>query len=436
MSGCSTSAPAAVPRSSWIQLGSCESCTCDFGLLRRRHHCRRCGKCVCASCSSRKLEVHGAGAQRACDTCYSADYDGYAGRLEAVRIAEDVYAAQALLGAETPARSDPPPVAAVGRSAPLNAPQAAAPAESPPQVSIKINSMDGSNVVSTVGQDATIKDVKDDILKTLQLPPSAVVIQLHVAGGEEQLSDRQSVRSVFPDTEPAVGLVLFMFQTEVKPCSVAEAGSQLHAATKASDEPAMVSLIDAWPGCVHWRNNWGCTALHFACMADKREAAALLLVARGADLDEYNEGIPGHPNHSGMKTPLEIASATLRDKLLLAAAGAGGAAEAGAEAAAEAAEVQSGGGGGGEAATFVATNAATLLHQFGHPQCAVCESGRHIEKTSGDGFSHFATGPLGAGVQHIEIGGNLDICSAWRWRPRARTSPRTASLCTTRTCGG
>lgn len=29
----------------------CELCTRKFSLLRRRHHCRRCGKCVCQQCS-------------------------------------------------------------------------------------------------------------------------------------------------------------------------------------------------------------------------------------------------------------------------------------------------------------------------------------------------------------------------------------------------
>lgn len=30
---------------------TCELCRVSFTLLRRRHHCRRCGRCVCAECS-------------------------------------------------------------------------------------------------------------------------------------------------------------------------------------------------------------------------------------------------------------------------------------------------------------------------------------------------------------------------------------------------
>jgi hypothetical protein len=33
----------------------CSSCSADFTLLRRRHHCRACGAAVCAACSSNKL---------------------------------------------------------------------------------------------------------------------------------------------------------------------------------------------------------------------------------------------------------------------------------------------------------------------------------------------------------------------------------------------
>ena len=31
----------------------CMRCGCSFGWKRRRHHCRLCGRCVCASCSEK-----------------------------------------------------------------------------------------------------------------------------------------------------------------------------------------------------------------------------------------------------------------------------------------------------------------------------------------------------------------------------------------------
>src|SRR5690606_37828792 len=30
----------------------CELCSCEFNIIIRRHHCRNCGKIVCATCSS------------------------------------------------------------------------------------------------------------------------------------------------------------------------------------------------------------------------------------------------------------------------------------------------------------------------------------------------------------------------------------------------
>ena len=43
-------------------------------MLSRRHHCRSCGRCICGSCSTRKLTLlycAKAGEQRICDSCYT-----------------------------------------------------------------------------------------------------------------------------------------------------------------------------------------------------------------------------------------------------------------------------------------------------------------------------------------------------------------------------
>ncbi|EOD26013.1 hypothetical protein EMIHUDRAFT_115317 [Emiliania huxleyi CCMP1516] len=47
-------APAPERRASWTpdrEAASCELCRQSFWLLQRRHHCRRCGRCVCGACS-------------------------------------------------------------------------------------------------------------------------------------------------------------------------------------------------------------------------------------------------------------------------------------------------------------------------------------------------------------------------------------------------
>ncbi|KAI9513081.1 hypothetical protein F5148DRAFT_1158583 [Russula earlei] len=63
----------------WIPDGrteSCMRCGRSFGWRRRRHHCRLCGRCVCASCSGSTFyifdsDVKGPGkSARACDACY------------------------------------------------------------------------------------------------------------------------------------------------------------------------------------------------------------------------------------------------------------------------------------------------------------------------------------------------------------------------------
>ena len=50
----------------------CQACQAVFSLLVRRHHCRACGKVVCAPCSSNKapLRYRHFEASRVCDACY------------------------------------------------------------------------------------------------------------------------------------------------------------------------------------------------------------------------------------------------------------------------------------------------------------------------------------------------------------------------------
>ena len=56
-----------------------------------------------------------------------------------------------------------------------------------------------------------------------------------------------------------------------------DAGSQLTKATKNSNLLEMSRLIETYPNCVHYTNNYGCTALHYACMANRVEPAKMLV---------------------------------------------------------------------------------------------------------------------------------------------------------------
>lgn len=49
----------------------CGSCARKFTLLRRKHHCRQCGKIFCSACCSNYMDVEGVGSGvRVCLTCY------------------------------------------------------------------------------------------------------------------------------------------------------------------------------------------------------------------------------------------------------------------------------------------------------------------------------------------------------------------------------
>ena len=61
----------------WIpdqRVTMCQSCSTEFSLVSRRHHCRGCGKVVCAQCSASKapLRYRQFEPSRVCDACYDA----------------------------------------------------------------------------------------------------------------------------------------------------------------------------------------------------------------------------------------------------------------------------------------------------------------------------------------------------------------------------
>ena len=60
------------------EAAECAVCSSQFNfLLRRRHHCRSCGKCVCDSCSTTRRPVPGtSNLKRVCDRCVGSDLDG------------------------------------------------------------------------------------------------------------------------------------------------------------------------------------------------------------------------------------------------------------------------------------------------------------------------------------------------------------------------
>jgi hypothetical protein len=56
---------------SWIPDGSvsaCMVCLNRFNLLRRRHHCRRCGACVCGTCAAARVPASALAGCQALDT--------------------------------------------------------------------------------------------------------------------------------------------------------------------------------------------------------------------------------------------------------------------------------------------------------------------------------------------------------------------------------
>ena len=50
----------------------CALCGMEFTFVKRRHHCRKCGKCICGDCSLGKMPLfEGAMEEKVCNTCYT-----------------------------------------------------------------------------------------------------------------------------------------------------------------------------------------------------------------------------------------------------------------------------------------------------------------------------------------------------------------------------
>lgn len=60
--------------------GSCNSCSVNFSLFKRRHHCRACGKIFCSKCTTKSTKIKNLGYEedpvRVCDGCFDSASQG------------------------------------------------------------------------------------------------------------------------------------------------------------------------------------------------------------------------------------------------------------------------------------------------------------------------------------------------------------------------
>lgn len=56
------------------QVSRCQLCSKEFRVTTRKHHCRKCGKCICSDCSKNKMKIQSS-MERVCDECYKANYE-------------------------------------------------------------------------------------------------------------------------------------------------------------------------------------------------------------------------------------------------------------------------------------------------------------------------------------------------------------------------
>eukprot|EP01031_Cornospumella_fuschlensis_P032868 gene32868-39747_t len=100
----------------WVdsrRAASCSKCAKRFGLTKRKHHCRECGKVFCSKCSAFQIVISGV-LKRACQDCYEESLyrDGKGGKEEDSDIpansAMDLSAGTPLTNTHTPGDDLPP----------------------------------------------------------------------------------------------------------------------------------------------------------------------------------------------------------------------------------------------------------------------------------------------------------------------------------------
>jgi hypothetical protein len=75
---------------------ACEICSSNFHVAKRRHHCRKCGKCICKTCSPNRIILDGyEGPQRVCSPCVLDTSVRLQAALERAENAEAINAASA-----------------------------------------------------------------------------------------------------------------------------------------------------------------------------------------------------------------------------------------------------------------------------------------------------------------------------------------------------
>jgi len=63
---------------------TCTLCQIHFTTLRRKHHCRKCGRLACGKCTEHRYELPNIGKERVCDDCF-ADLSGQPSKRKTIR---------------------------------------------------------------------------------------------------------------------------------------------------------------------------------------------------------------------------------------------------------------------------------------------------------------------------------------------------------------
>jgi len=229
----------------WAQADTCSGCSCNFGFIKRKHHCRNCGKTYCASCSGLNIEIPHFGFNepvRVCESCFSALKASPSHHEPAKR---ESRAPPRVEPAEKPKVEEvidksPPPSKKVAHCT-CNMPLCICPPDKQP-----LSKADDKKVASS-HKSTTVEQTK----QTSPLSPSSFV----------------------------------GFATQSKPTSYDLSGNlndQCRDAVKAGDDEGIVALLKAGAD-PRYMDRTGMTLVHLAAMFN-RFSTIQLLVSHGADI--------------------------------------------------------------------------------------------------------------------------------------------------------
>jgi len=285
----------------------CNSCKKEFTLMRRRHHCRNCGKSFCSGCSSKSIPLpdFNLGPERVCEGCYASISRGSS---RAATAPSTTPASPSAASGKTVGMASGGSNAAGGGSA-----LAASAVSSGPDLAARQNTTAAKK--DTPKEEPKIERRAKNCKCNMPLcicppdPSEKKEEKKDTSASTAKHHHEVAKRAASPSTSKSPPTQMSSFSgfgltTTGRYDMKGNLNEQCRDAIKAGDFAGLQQLLNANASC-NYKDNTGSTLLHLAAMFNRGDIVSLLMRA-GADLSVKN---------SGGETPVDVAPFSLQNKM-------------------------------------------------------------------------------------------------------------------------